>query len=101
MSRSGLNVDQRGDPGGDGGKPAVTGYPERNRPESGDFLAAFGIFKLRRGVFFVGLQTANHHVYGTDLDPGFTVGGYVLIILAQPPTSSQPGKGTLHHPANL
>src|SRR5947209_1972493 len=73
----------------------------KKSPESRGFLATFPVFELRLGGFFVGLQPANQHVNGTDLDPGFTMGSNVFVILAQPPAAAQPREGALHHPTDL
>jgi len=60
---------------GTGSSPGLQSHrlSGKKSPELRDFLVTFRIFELRFGGFFVGLQTANHHVNGTDLDPGFTV----------------------------
>ena len=44
-------------------------------------------------------QPTGHELGHRREDPGFLGGGKVLVILAQPPVASQPGKGAFDHPA--
>ena len=45
-----------------------------------------------------GLETFEHQVDHGDMYPGFAALGALLIVLAQPSTSAQPGQSTLHYP---
>src|ERR1700728_4018840 len=68
---------------------------------SRDFLVTFWVLECRLRALGIGLEAANHHLDGTDLNTGFTMSSLVLVISAQPATASQPSDSTLHHPADL
>src|SRR5436853_29135 len=67
--------------------------------KSGYFL--FRILEGRLTIVWVGPEAAAHLLDRCNLDPTFTGCGFVFVILAQAPATSQPGDGSFHDPTDL